>query len=65
MFMSYLRGFIKNMKTLINIQKEKIDMIKQSFLLKKVKEEKIANSNDFIFDRKHLRIIKKGQMELL
>lgn len=29
------------------------------------KPEKIANSNDFVFDRKNLKIIKKGQMELL
>jgi hypothetical protein len=53
------------MKTINNLQKERIDTIKQSFLIKKKKEYKVAKSNDFIFDKKNLKIIKKGQMHLL
>ena len=53
------------MKTINQVKQDKIIMLKRSFLERKIKEEKIANSNDFIFDRKNLKIIKKGQMNLL
>ena len=51
--------------TLSDLEKQKVQNLKNSFLPKPPKEEKIAKSNDFIFDRKNLKIIKKGQMDLL
>lgn len=54
-------------KTLQQLLKEKAALKKDKILhpYRYVKKEKIARSEDFIFDRKNFQIIKKGQMELL
>jgi hypothetical protein len=57
--------------TLSELQKKQVALKVKAILYPEKKEkpmdpkDKIANSNDFFFDRKKLKIVKKGQMELL
>jgi hypothetical protein len=53
------------------LQKKQVALKVKAILYPEKKEkpmdpkDKIANSNDYFFDRKHLKITKKGQIKLL
>jgi len=56
------------MKTLLQFKQERLDSLKQDLLKGRKpytrKPEKIANSNDFIFDKATLTIIRKKDIQL-